>query len=152
MTLPFNRLETAVAVSLLLLGLFAIWQASGMPMGTAAMPGPGVMPIALGVLLALSALILIVRGGHAGPAANAAVVLGHPFVALGIGATAAAGFLFERVGFQITSTLLLFVLLRSLSTLGTWRSLVAAVIATIVAGLFFQNLLGVSLPPSPFMR
>lgn len=151
MTTSFGRLEKAVAASLLLLALFAIWQALGMPMGTLAMPGPGVMPIALGILLALSAVVLIVRRND-GSADNAAVVVGHRFVALGIGATAVAGLLFERVGFLITSTLLLFVLLRSVSTLGTWRSLLAAVIGSVIARLFFQNLLDVSLPPSPFMR
>jgi len=150
-TTSFGRLEKVVAASLLLLALFAIWQALGMPMGTLAMPGPGVMPIALGILLALSAVVLIVRRND-GSADNAAVVVGHRFVALGIGATAVAGLLFERVGFLITSTLLLFVLLRSVSTLGTWRSLLAAVIGSVIARLFFQNLLDVSLPPSPFMR
>lgn len=152
MTTSFKRLEAAVAAALLLLGLFAIWQALGMPMGTAAMPGPGVMPISLGILLAVSALVLIAWGDRTGPSADARVVVGHRFVTLGIAATAAAGVLFERVGFLITSTLLLFVLLRSLSALGTWRSLLAAVIASVIARLLFQNLLDVALPPIPFMR
>lgn len=152
MTTSFKRLETAVAASLLLLALFAIWQALGMPMGTAAMPGAGVMPVALGILLALCALVLIVWRDKTGSSGDVRVIVGHRFVALGIVATAVAGLLFERVGFLITSTLFLFVLLRSLSTLGTWRSLLAGVVASVVARLLFQNLLDVSLPPIPFMR
>lgn len=150
-TTSFKRVEAAVVASLLLLGLFAIWQAMGMPLGTAAMPGPGMMPMALGILLALSAAVLIVWRVTTGPAADAAVVVGHRHVALAIVSIAVAGLLFERVGFLITSTLLLFALLCSLSSLGWWRSLLAAVIASIAARLFFQNLLNVALPPIPFI-
>ena len=98
-TTSFKRLETAVAASLLLLALFAIWQALGMPMGTAAMPGAGVMPVALGVLLALCALVLIVWRDKTGSSGDVRVIVGHRLVALGIVATAVAGLLFERVGF-----------------------------------------------------
>jgi len=71
----------------------------------------------------------------------------EPFIALII----VAGLLFERVGFIVTSTLFLFVMLASLSPLGWWRSLLAAVAASIATSYIFQNLLGVTLPPLPFV-
>jgi len=115
-TASLRRLEIAVAVSLLLLGAFATWAAAEMPFGTAAMPGPGMMPMALGLLLMLSAAGLIVLELR-GPATDAAVVLGNRHVALGIALIIVAGLLFERVGFIVTSTLFLFVMLASLSPL-----------------------------------
>lgn len=149
MTVSLRRLEIAVAVSLLLLGAFATWGAAGMPFGTAAMPGPGMMPMALGVLLMLSAAGLVVLEWKA-PVTDAVVVLGNRHVALGIALIIAAGVLFERAGFLITSTLFLFAMLASISTLGWWRSLLAAVAASIATSYLFQNLLGVALPPLPF--
>jgi len=149
-TASLRRLEIAVAVSLLLLGAFATWGAAEMPFGTAAMPGPGMMPMALGLLLMLSAAGLIVLELRA-PATDAAVVLGNRHVALGIALIIVAGLLFERVGFIVTSTLFLFVMLASLSPLGWWRSLLVAVAASIATSYIFQNLLGVTLPPLPFV-
>jgi len=137
-------------VFLLLLGAFATWEAARMPFGTAAMPGPGMMPMALGVLLMLSAAGLVVLELKA-PVTDAAVLLGTRHVALAAAAIVVAGLLFERAGFLITSSLFLFVMLVALSALGWWRSLLAAVAVSIAARYLFQNLLGVTLPPLPFV-
>ncbi len=151
MTTTLTRLEIGVAISLLVLGVFAAWEASGMPQGTPALPGPGMVPMALGVLLAVSSAGLIVWRIKVRPPEDAAIVLGHRHITLAVTAILAAGFLFERAGFLITSTLLLFVLLWSLSPLGWWRALIAAVVASVAARYLFQNLLNVSLPPFPFL-
>jgi hypothetical protein len=50
----------------------------------------------------------------------------------------------------ITCTLFLFVLLWTLSPLGWWRSLIAAVAGAAAARFIFQNLLNVVLPALPF--
>jgi putative tricarboxylic transport membrane protein len=148
-TASLRRLQIAVAVSLVLLGAFATWEATGMPFGTAAMPGPAMLPMALGVLLMLAAAGLIVLELKS-PVTDATVVLGNRRVALAVAAIVVAGLLFEPAGFLITSTLFLFVMLVELSALGWWRSLLAAVAASIATGYLFQNLLGVVLPPLPF--
>jgi putative tricarboxylic transport membrane protein len=145
-----TRIEIGVAIVLLLLGAFATWEAAGMPQGTPALPGPGMVPMTLGILLVVSAAGLIAWRIKARPAEDEVVALGHRHITLAVTAILAAGFLFERAGFLITSTLLLFVLLWSLSPLGWWRSLIAAVGASIAARYFFQTLLNVSLPPPPF--
>ena len=150
MTVSFHRLEIAVAIAFILLGAFAAWEAARMPLGSAAMPGPGMMPLALGVLLMLSSAALVILDWKA-PQPEAPVLLGNRQVALTVAATIIAGLLFERAGFLVTSTLFLFVMLLALSTLGWWRSLLASVAASVAALYFFQKLLGVNLPPLPFL-
>jgi hypothetical protein len=85
------------------------------------------------------------------PVTGAVVVLGNRHVALTVALIVVAGLLFERAGFLITSVLFLFVMLIALSPLGWWRSLLAAVAASIATSYIFQNLLGVGLPPLPFV-
>jgi putative tricarboxylic transport membrane protein len=148
-TVSFRRLEIAVAAALFLLGAFATFEATKMPFGTAALPGPAMMPLALGVLIMLCSAGLIVLELRK-PAEAELVPLGNRHVAVGFVAIVAAGLAFERVGFVITSTLFLFALLVSLSTLGWWRSMLAAVAASLATGFVFRNLLGVNLPPIPF--
>ena len=148
--ISLRRLTLAVAAALFLLGAFAAWQASRMPFGSAALPGPAVMPLALGILLMVCTAALVVTERVA-PASIEMVPLGHRHVALGIGAVIVAGLIWERAGFIVTATLFLFVMFVALSTLGWWRSLAAAVAASVAAAFMFQRLLGVNLPPLPFI-
>ena len=101
-------------VFLLLLGAFATWEAARMPFGTAAMPGPGMMPMALGVLLMLSPPVSSCWNCRPRRRARScASATRH--VALAVVAIVVAGLLFERAGFLITSSLFLFVMLVALS-------------------------------------
>src|SRR5687768_12955470 len=118
-----------------------------MPQGTAALPGPGMLPLGLGLLIAACSITLIVVG-RATP--DEPVAVGNRQVACALLAVLAAGLLWERAGFLITATLFLFVLLWMLSPLGWWRSLLAAAAGAAVARFAFQNLLNVVLPPLPF--
>ena len=151
MTTTLIRLEIGVAIALLLLGVSAAWEAARMPFGTPGLPGPAMVPMALGVLIAVSSVGLIVWRVRVRPADDDVIAIGHRRITLAVTAILAAGFLFERAGFLVTSTLLLFVLLWSLSPLGWWRSLLAAVAARVAARYLFQNLLNVQLPPLPFV-
>ena len=116
-TVSFRSLEIAVAMALVALGAFATFEATKMPFGTLAMPGPAMMPIALGVLLMLCSAGLILLELRK-PAAIAFVPLGNRHVAVAVVAIIVAGLAFERAGFVITATLFLFVLLVALSTAG----------------------------------
>jgi len=144
-----RRLELGVGVALLLLGVFAAWEGARMPQGSAGLPGPGVMPVALGVVLALCAVALMTISARAGVAGEP-VAIGHRRITWAVLALFAAGLLWERAGFLLTSTLFLFVMLWTLSTLGWWRSLAAAVLGAVAARLVFQNVLDVVLPALPF--
>jgi putative tricarboxylic transport membrane protein len=141
-----RRLELGVGLSLIAVGAFAAWEALRMPQGTAALPGPGVLPFALGVLIAACALVLIV----ARTSPDQPVTVGNRQVVCALLAVLAAGLLWERAGFLISSTFFLFVLLWMLSPLGWWRSLIAAAVGAAAARFVFQNLLNVVLPPLPF--
>lgn len=145
-----KRLEIGVAVSLALVGVFAVWEAAGMPKGTAALPGPAVVPMTHGGLLALVAAALVFTCLKTQSGAHAPVAIGHRHVGLTLLAILATGLLFERAGFLVSSTLFLFVLLWSLSPLNWWRSLLAAALASAAAKYLFHNLLNVVLPPLPF--
>jgi hypothetical protein len=140
-------LELGVGLSLLLVGLFAAWEAVRMPQGTAALPGPGVLPLGLGALIAVCSLAFVIAG-RTSP--DEAAALGSRHVACALLAVLAAGLLWERAGFLITATVFLYVLLWVLSPLGWWRSLLAAAAAAAVARFVFQNLLNVVLPSLPF--
>jgi len=121
-----------------------------MPAGTVSLPGPGFIPMALGSSLALATLAFIAWRVVTGPARDEPVAMGHRHIALALLAIISASLLFERAGYLITSALFLFVLLWVLSTLGWWRSALAAVAAAVVSKYFFQDLLAVVLPPIPF--
>lgn len=145
MRTSLRRLEIGVGVALLVLGMFAAWEGSRMPQGSAALPGPGMLPVALGVLLAGCSVVLIFLSKE-----KDQVAIGHRHVAIALAMVLAAGLLWERAGFLITCTLFLYVLLWTLSPLGWWRSLIAAVLGAVAARFVFQNLLNVVLPPLPF--
>lgn len=145
-----RRLEFAVLIAMFLLAAFVIWQAWGMPGGARGMLGPGSVPLALGALLAPTAVIIFVRSYRAPEQPEDATQLGNRPIAVSIVAVLAAGLLFERVGFIIATGAFLFVLLWMLSRLGWWRSALAAVATVVVAKFIFDDLLGVVLPPLPF--
>lgn len=146
MVTSLRRLEIGVGSALLLIGVLAALEGARMPQGSAALPGPGMLPVVLGVLLALSCAALIAIPSDA----DQPVSIGHRNVAWALAAVLAAGLLWERAGFLITCTLFLFVMLAMLSTLGWRRALIAAMLGAVAARFVFQNLLNVVLPPLPF--
>lgn len=150
MNVSARRVELAVAIVLLALGLLAAWGAARMPLGTASMPGPGMTPMIEAILLALCAAVVLRQRFKEPAGADDPLVLGHRHVVLAAISIIGVGLLLERVGFLVTGSLFLFVLLWAFSTLGWWRSLLAAVLACAVVMFVFQNLLNVALPRFPF--
>lgn len=150
MRTTLTRLERGISIALFVLAAFVIWQSAGMPGGTISLPGPGMLPMALGVLLALSSLTLLLMSRRPGRGLAEAVVVGNRRIAVTFLALVGAGLLFERLGFLLTGTLFLFVLLRMLSPLGWLGSLVAGFAAALVMNLAFLHGLGVSLPSYPW--
>ena len=148
MTTTARRVELGVLVALLLLAVFVIWQALSMPMGSVRLPGPGMMPLVLGSLLALSTLVLLLT-----PDASAAepALLGNRPICITVVCLIGAGLLLEPAGFVATAALFLFVMLWMASPLGWWRSAIAACVASYVTKLAFADLLGVTLPPFPWL-
>lgn len=140
----------AAVTGLLLLAATVSREASRMPAGTVALPGPGFFPLGLATLLGATAIglllqILLRPGPDAEP-----VSLGHRHIATALLALTAVAILLERLGFLITMSAFLFVQFRAFANLG-WLQAVAAAAATAGgAYLFFQTILGVPLPGSPW--
>ena len=150
MTTTLKRLELYILLTLAALAVFVVWEAARMPSGTLSLPGPGMLPLALGTLLAMSSLALILLSRRADPEAEGPIILGNRQVVISFLVLLGAGLLFERAGFIVASTLFLFLQLLMLSPLGWWRAMSAAVVTTFALHYVFQGLLGVQLPPLPW--
>ena len=143
--------DLAIAVLLLALAAFFLWGAWQMPAGTFAVPGPGIVPTILSVLLGVTALFLLVKTLIARTAgAGLPVAFGVGPVAIVFAALTAVALALEPAGFHATLAAFLFVMLRVFSRLGTLRSLLAAAGIVLVAGWFFGGVLGVNLPRGPW--
>ena len=142
--------EIAVCAVLLALAIGTGIASAGMPMGTYNLPGPGVFPLALSVLLGAAAAVRIAwlvlgREEDAGE-----VRLGHRNIAVACLALAGVALCLERAGFLLTAAVFLLVLYRAFSEAGWGR--VVAMSAAVVAGfhLLFERLIGITLPMGIF--
>jgi putative tricarboxylic transport membrane protein len=134
---------------LVLVGAVALWQAQGFPMGALARPGPGLLPAALALVLIVIGAVMLARGGAGEPlGAGSWRESAH---ALGIlGVCALVALLLERLGWRLTVTLALLLLLRALERRSV--AFAVALTAAIALGSFwlFDTLLKVPLPRGPF--
>ncbi|MEK7230768.1 MAG: tripartite tricarboxylate transporter TctB family protein [Pseudomonadota bacterium] len=146
-----RRGDLVIAVLLLALAAFFLWGAWRMPAGTFAVPGPGVVPMILGALLAATALVLFIKAliGDRSEA-GVSVAFGVAPIAIVFAALTAVALAFERAGFLVTLSVFMFVMLRAVSRLGTLRSVLVAVGIVLAAGWFFDSVLGVNLPRVPW--
>ncbi|MBI3936983.1 MAG: tripartite tricarboxylate transporter TctB family protein [Betaproteobacteria bacterium] len=143
--------DLAIAVLLLAVAVFFLWGGWHMPAGTFSVPGPGVVPTILGVLLAVTALLILVKTLIAGfPGTGVPVRLEIAPVAVVFGLLTAGAFAFERTGFMATTGVFLFAMLRVFSRLGTLRSALVGAGIALAAHWFFGGLLGVNLPRGPW--
>lgn len=149
-----RRMVIAIDLMLLLLAAAMVWAAARMPSGTVSMPGPGLVPLTLGVLLAVTSLAHLVSSLLSSASADAVEeeqAEGSSWrIAITLGALLASALLFEPLGYVATASLFLTVMLWTLSELGPWRSALAAVASAWVSFVLFRDLLGVALPQAPF--
>ena len=155
MTRNARRLDIAIGLCLLLVAALMGWGAARMPPGTVRLPGPGLLPGTLAMLLGLASLAHIVScfAAKVAPEPSATGPGAEPAywqMALMLMAIGVCAVLFERAGYLATAALFLFVMLWSLSSLGWWRSAIVAVIGAWLSQLFFRNVLAVALPTGPF--
>jgi hypothetical protein len=138
--------EIGVAVGLLVVSLFLILTAYRMPLGNAVMPGPGVMPLAIGLCMGVTATVLLfsvlkrpVKSGdivHLGSRHILVALLGLVWVSL----------FFEGLGFSFCLGVFLLALSREFSRQGWLKPLAFAVLGVSGAYWFFVYLLDVSMP------
>ncbi len=130
-------------------GLLVLALSGDLPFGTLASPGAGMMPkLVLGLLMAFGA-ILVARAGESPPLAEIEWSdFRHAATVVAVSAIAIA--LYTKIGFVLSVTLLLFVLLFFIERRGLWRALAVSISVTVGSYLLFSTLLKSPLPPMPF--
>jgi hypothetical protein len=135
----------ALALLLVAAGLYAAGDAWGrMPLGTPSMPGPGMLPLALGLVVAvLAGATLLQAPGEAGGIARRRAVQVATLLVL-------YPLLLPRAGFAVTTALVLFLLGRAIAPAAPTRLAVFALASAAGAALLFRHLLAVPLPTGPW--
>ena len=133
----------------LLTGGFALFHSLKYPIGSLNMPGPGMFPLALSILLCMLGIVIFVSGRREEkfvwriPIKQFARPL-EIFV-LTVGFVLA----FEPLGFLITSFLYLFGLFLWVCRFRLWVALMWAIILMPASFIFFGKILGLLLPMGP---
>ncbi len=138
----------AIRIAAALLIIFAagfLWEARRYPFGSPGAPGPGFLPVVLGVAFLILAIILLIRPGRpiesALPADRAAAVrIGTTVVAITL-----AILLFDRLGFLVVGTALMLTMLLVLDRQPV-RAVLLAPISTVLVYAVFKVWLRVPLP------
>jgi hypothetical protein len=154
MRLTRTNLRTASAgATVVVIGLFAMWEAVQYPFGTARMIGPAVFPFGISLLMICSGLAILAddlrpkAGGEDEELPPAAIPVRNLLAILG--SMAAFGFLLQRFG--LIPAVFAGVLIASLAdrTLRPQTALLLAIALSVGCSLIFVTLL--KLPISPFV-
>lgn len=133
------------AVAMLLFGLFWAWVGSSYSMTSRdGGPGAGVLPTALGVIIACLALASFFR-----PEVERIKLPQLTRILVILGALGTYALLLEPLGYVITTALLLAVLLMAFAERKRWWQPVAAVAVSFTTYAIFRLVLSVPLPPDP---
>lgn len=144
-----KRPDVLSGLTLLCLAVFAWASAWALPIGTLRQPGAGFFPKHLAVLMALLAVLLIVRGCLTRAPASADLWSDRAGVARVGGMLATlVGYVFvvEAVGYIPTTAALFLVMLRWIGRQGWGVTLTVAVLASGGSYLLFARWLAISLP------
>lgn len=147
--MPARTGEIAMAIALLAVAAFFISQAALLDFGHIGLPGPGFFPFALGVALALAALMILYAMVRS-PDDAAPVYVGHRDVLVTVAALAGVAMAFEQSdAYLVLGTFMAFVLLLVARTTW-WRALLGACLCMALVWFVFRFALGVRLPTGNF--
>jgi putative tricarboxylic transport membrane protein len=141
-------------VALVVLAASGVYLANALPLpqGTAARPGPGFFPLAVGVFGAAVAAAWVVTAFRRAPATVAGLgtdATGRGRALTTAGLLVAYCFLLPWIGYPLAAFLFTGLLLRALST--AWIPALAIALASALASYYvFASLLGVPLPAGIF--
>ena len=143
------RSNIAVAAVLLALAGYIFLAAGTLPFGTMRVPQTAFFPRTLAVLLGIMSLILLARalaGREALGGGEKIETQGWIRIAVTLMTLAGFALVLERLGFLLTTFLLMISLLRAIET-QKWRKVVVVALATaLISYAIFSLLLGVPLP------
>ncbi len=144
--------DTASGVFWLVIGLgLSIWTLTSYEIGSLTQPGPGYLPLALGIILILLSLILLVGQMKKTPGAGQAVLPavhagGWKKVVYTVLVLIVAAFFFEQVGYLLTFFFLMVLLMKAGERQSWKRILLTALLTTMCVYLVFVLLLQEQLP------
>jgi len=143
------RRDHIAGSAFILAGVLVFAMSGDLPFGTLASPGAGMMPkLVLGLMMAFGAIILL-RAGESPPLAEVAWGdFRHAATVVVVAAVAIA--LYTTIGFVLSVTLLLFVLLYFIERRSLWGALAVSIGVTVGSYFLFSTLLKSPLPPMPF--
>jgi putative tricarboxylic transport membrane protein len=153
-TVKQGRSELGVALLLLLLGGWAIFDALQLPdLETRSPIGPRTVPLAVGTLLVVTAILLaidILRGGHGEQEAGEDVDLGHgsdwKTLGLLVVAFVANILLIERLGWPVSGAVLFFGTTFALGSRHLVRNVIISIALSVGSWYLFYLGLGIALP------
>jgi hypothetical protein len=130
-------------------GVLVFALSGDLPFGTLASPGAGMVPkLVLTLLIGLGAT-LVLRAGESPPLAEIEWSdVAHAATVVAVSAAAIA--LYTVIGFVLSISLLMFVLLYFVERRNIWRAAAVSIGVTIGAYFLFNTLLKSPLPPLPF--
>jgi putative tricarboxylic transport membrane protein len=144
-----SRRDQWSAAGLAVLALGYLLAGRQYPLDTLATPGPGIFPLAVGLaLLALAVWPLLAGGRRPAPAASGEAddvgITRAPLIMIAVLVLYAVSL--PRLGFTLTSFVLVLVASWLMGLRGWWRPVVLALGVTVVSRLIFGFWLGVPLP------
>jgi putative tricarboxylic transport membrane protein len=142
--------EIGTAATLAGVGLFLIFTAVRMPLGTAVLPGPGVMPLAIGLALTATSAVLVAVTLKRRKGVSEGVQCGSPDILVAVAGLVWTSLFFEVLGFFLCLGVFLLALVLQFRRQGWKKPLAFAVLAVASAYWFFAVLLDVPLPRGPF--
>jgi len=134
-----------IALLFIIIGALFAWQASLLPLGTLGLPGAGLFPLVLAILLMAFCAVIAASLMLAKPSAEP-VELGHRDVVVAIAAMVAVPALFEGLGTYLTLGLFTVALLMIIGRVPPTRAVPAAAAGMAGVWFVFKNLLGLQLP------
>jgi putative tricarboxylic transport membrane protein len=137
-------LAAAAGIIPVAVGLLTLWSARGLGLGSPTNPGPGLWPSAVAVLLLGTGTLLCWGARRASD--TEAFTRGTLGVVIGTASLAVYAYLFEVIGFEIPTALVLALWLRVLGGEGWLTTAVISVASTAAAYALFITGLGVPLP------
>jgi putative tricarboxylic transport membrane protein len=146
MTLRADHVAGAAFVAF---GVLVIAMSGDLPFGDLAMPGAGFMPILISAMLIIFGFVLILRAAESQPFARIDWS-DSKHAALVLLITGAAVFLYERLGFVITMSLMMVGLLVIIERRNVVRAVIFAAAVTVITFLSFEYVLQTPLAEGPF--
>jgi putative tricarboxylic transport membrane protein len=136
--------DSIIASILFLVGLSTSVAARSMPPGDFSVPGPGFVPMAIGVLLCFVSLAMGISATRY--RADTIITVGHRNIWAIFVLIVLTGILLERLGFIATITAFVSILFILLSRLRLLACISWALVFATVAYFLFDRFLGVPLP------